>query len=718
MSTAVRTNSRVEEARDKQTDKVFLPPCQIACPIGEDIQRTNVQLAALPSDVRDAHKGILRVGDEIYDKNPLFMVCGYVCGLCEKDCNYKDKGGSIRRRLLKRFVADNYLSRLAEREPMAKPRDGAKIAVIGGGPGGLMCAFDLGKRGYKVTIFERGPKLGGAVRAIPKYRLPIEILDGTIDNLVRIAGVEVRTNTEVKDFEALRKEGFKAIFVATGTPYARPLNFEGKPVPAELEGVFLGLEFLWEANREKLPKDMFKNKKVIVVGGGNVAFDVARTARRLGGAVEMVCLECADKTVKDGIPADEEEIEGAHEEGIKVNYSRGVSEVVGDKGKFKGIKCPKCVGVFDDKGFNPKFKKDDVLQLQGDVLIVTIGQGPDRALYQKEGLLSEKGRLEVDPVTLAGLKKGVFIGGDVKRIGFAADAMRDGLAAAESIDRLIKGADLKAGREKKVEKTETPESPRYKEQTKVAYFRSRDRVGTFDMVEKGFTLHEAIREAKRCLCCGPCKSCKACVLMNLQTEIREIEVNKDICSGCAICLSVCPYGAIEMKEETGHTISVSNDVRCKRCGVCVTACPAEARDIRDDLVETKDALFKNLAFPVTKGSIMIVDDEDIIRKSLAEWFRDAGFSTVLAEDGRAALKTLATTPVDAVFLDLKMPGMNGIEVLKEIREKRLCPNVIMITAYGTIQNAVEAMKIGAIEYVVKPFEPADLQKVAETVIGV
>jgi NADPH-dependent glutamate synthase beta subunit-like oxidoreductase/CheY-like chemotaxis protein len=712
-------NCKVEEAFDELTGKNYLPPCQIACPVGEDIQRTNVLIASLPSDIRDAYSGIIRIGDEIYQKNPFFMICGYICGLCEKECNYKDKGGSIRRRLLKRFISDYYLNYLKKKEKLDVPKKNLKVAIIGGGPGGLMCAYELSKRGYNVTIFERSGNLGGAIRLIPKYRLPENVLNETIDNLVRIAGIEVRLNTEVKSLKELEKESYKAVFIATGTPYPRALTFEGKEVKGtDLENVFQGIEFLWEVNREKIPQNIFENKKVIVIGGGNVAFDVARTARRFGGNVEIVCLECEDKTSKDGIPADEEEIEGAHEEGIKINYSRGVSEIIGENGKFKKIKCPKCISVFDETGFNPKFNKDDFIYLEGDVLIITIGQGPDRAFYQKEGLLNERGRLQVDPVTLESLKKGIFIGGDVKKIGFAAEAMRDGIIAAESIDRYLRGVDLKIGREKRFEKTEMPKIVEYKEPTKVAYFRSKDRINSFELFEKGFTLQEAIKEAKRCACCGPCVSCKACVLINLQPEIRRIEVNKEKCSGCGICVSVCPYSAIELKTENSNIISTTDELKCKRCGLCVTSCPSEAREIKDNLDSTIEEIYETLSKPIIKGKILIVDDEEIIRRSLSEWFENEGYKTHLAEDGYSALRTLSEKEIDAVFLDLKMPGMDGIEVLKKIKEKNLCKNVIMITAYGTIQNAVEAMKIGALDYVVKPFEPEDLQKVVENVVGV
>ena len=540
----------VEEAIDEATGKVCLPPCQIACPIGENIQRTNVMIARLPQDGEEAYRQIIKIGDEIYDKNPLFMVCSYICGLCENECNYKDQTGAIRRKLLKRLVTDYYLPYLETKPPFPYPTR-EKIAVIGGGPGGLMCAYMLSKKGYQVTILERDPQLGGALRNIPQYRLPTKVIDSTVDNLVRIAHIDVRYGVEIgagKTLDDIKKGGYRAIFIATGTPSPRPLTFEGKLVAgADLDGVASGLHLLYEVNQGRVPhqlfRQLFSGRRVIVVGGGNVAFDVARTVRRLGGDVSLVCLENEDKSSKDGIPADVEEIEGAGEEGIKITYRRGVEEIIGEDGRFKKIKCPKCISVFDESGFNPKFNRSDVIYLEGDVLLVTIGQGVERTFLQQEGLLNEKGRLDLDPLTLmSNRKEGIFIGGDVKKIGFAAEAMRDGMIVAESIDRYLKGEDLRAGREKEYQGAAIPQLGDYKPQPKLEWALMKEKLG-FEMFERGFTLEEAIKEAGRCLYCGPCRSCKACVAMELQPEISPIEVSQDRCSGCGICLALCTYNA-------------------------------------------------------------------------------------------------------------------------------------------------------------------------------
>jgi len=575
-----------------EADKVYLSPCQIRCPLNIDIQRNHTMIALLPLDPEAAARQMVDIGKEVYEKSPLFpLLCGYICGLCEKECNYKDETGAVRRRMVMRLVAKEFIKYLETMPPLPTPT-GEKVAVIGGGAGGLMCAYALSKKGYQVTILERNPKLGGAMRLIPAYRLPQDVVDSAIDNLLRIANIEVRLGAEVGDqgqtLDNLKKEGYRAIFIATGTPAPRPLTFGRELVSADLEGVMFGLNLLYEVLQGNVPLQLYKGKRVIVVGGGNVAFDVARTARRLGGDVTIVCLECADKSSKDGIPADDEEIEGASEEGIKIVYSRGIEEIIGKGGKFDKIKCPRCTSVFEEDGrFNPQCDRSDVIYLGGDVLLVTIGQGPERTLFQNEGLLNEQGRLDIDPVTLmSNLKEGVFIGGDVRRVGFASEAMQDGTTVAESIDRYLKGKDMKAGREEKEYETASiPERVRYKLQPALKWTPAKERLN-FVPFEKEYTMAEVIEEARRCLCCGPCKSCKGCVVLGLQTEIPEIEVNEDLCSGCGVCVAVCPYEASRLETSEDKLKSVVDDFKCKRCGVCVTVCPSGARTIKDALEET------------------------------------------------------------------------------------------------------------------------------------
>jgi NADPH-dependent glutamate synthase beta subunit-like oxidoreductase len=564
-----------------------LPPCQIKCPINEDIQRTNVLISLLPDDPDLAKEGMLQISDYLYDKNPFFNICGYICGICELECNYLKKGGAIKRKLLKRFLSDVYTAHLRELGGFKIVKDKEKVAVIGGGPGGLMCAYHLGKKGYSVTIIEASDRLGGALWLVPDYRLPKDVLQTTVENLVRIGSIDVRYDNRLGTanltLKGLEDEGYQAAFLATGLPYPRVLTFERQSVEGQdLAGVMYGHTYLYEVSHGNIPPDYFKGKRVIVTGGGNVAFDVGRSARRHGAEVTIVALEREDKDHRDGIPADEEEIRGAWEEGITIIYSRGVRRIVGQDGRFEGINCPACVSVFDEGGFNPKFDCSSCIDLEGDVLIITVGQAPDIALLRKEGLVDEQGRLDVDHLTLQSRKKPwVFIGGDVRRVGFMVEAMGAGLVAAESIDRYLRGVDMKEGRRRDYEAYQIPLRKDYKREPEVPWMPPEDRMH-FRMFEQGFTLKEAIEEARRCVTCGPCLSCKACVSIGFQKSLSPVEVDVARCSGCGHCVYVCNYYSARLISSGGKVVSETDMFKCKSCGMCVVACPSQARSMVGD----------------------------------------------------------------------------------------------------------------------------------------
>jgi NADPH-dependent glutamate synthase beta subunit-like oxidoreductase/ferredoxin len=574
-------------ARPEEAVKQFLPPCQIKCPINEDIQRTNVLISLLPEDLNLAREGIIQISDYLYNKNPFFNICGYICGLCELECNYKARGGAVRRRLLKRFLSDFYTDYLKQKEEFNIVKDKENVAIIGGGPGGLMCAYVLSKKGYRITIFEASNRLGGALWLIPFYRLPEDVLKTTVDNLVRVAGIDVKFGAKLGEgkltIERLKNEGYKAVFLAKGTPYPRVLTFDGEVVEGQdLSGVMYGHTLLYEVSHGNIGPNYFKGKKLIVIGGGNVAFDVARTAKRLGGDVTVVCLESEDKSSRDGIPADEEEISAAWEEGLKIVYSRGVRKIIGEHGKFKGIDCPKCTSVFDEKGFNPKFDCSECIDLQGDLLIITVGQVVDRAFLQREGLVDERGRLVVDPFTLQSVRKEqVFIGGDVRRIGFMVEAMKEGMVAADSIERYLRGLDMREGRKRDYEGYGLPLRKSYKPETEVVWIPPEKRMH-FQLFERGLTLEEARAEAKRCITCGPCVSCKACISIGFEKSLYPVEVDRERCSGCGICVYACNYNAAHLIDTEGRILSATDMFKCKSCGMCVVACPSDARRLVED----------------------------------------------------------------------------------------------------------------------------------------
>jgi len=213
--------SQPEEVIEQPGGRLYVPPCQAACPLSEDIQRNNAMISMLPLDIDKAREQILRIGDEIYEKNPFFLLCSYICGLCEKQCNYKDKTGAIRRRSVVGFIGEHYGHRLDSKPAFPTPT-GEKVAVIGGGPSGLMCAYFLAQKGYRLTLMERSFHLGGALRYIPQYRLPRHVLSSVTHNLLRIARIQLRLGVGMGDggktIDNLENEGYRAIYIATGTP--------------------------------------------------------------------------------------------------------------------------------------------------------------------------------------------------------------------------------------------------------------------------------------------------------------------------------------------------------------------------------------------------------------------------------------------------------------------------------------------------------------------
>jgi NADPH-dependent glutamate synthase beta subunit-like oxidoreductase/NAD-dependent dihydropyrimidine dehydrogenase PreA subunit len=581
------TSVRDVKAAVEPAVRQFVPPCQMGCPINEDIQRTNVLISLLPEDPHLAHEGIIQIGDYLYEKNPFFTVCGYVCGLCELLCNYHDKGGAIRRRLLKRFISDTYTYYMDKKPAWKNERNREPVAIVGGGPAGLSCGYELSRRGYPVTVFEASGRLGGALWLIPRYRLPEKVLSASLESLVRIAGIEVRFNSRVGEgdltLETLRQQGFAAVFVAEGAPAPRTLTFGGKELDGQdYSGVMYGHTFLYEVSHGNIAPNYFRGKKVVVVGGGNVAFDVARTARRLAGDTTLVCLERLEREHRDGIQADPEEVRGAWEEGIRILYSRGVSGILGRADRIVGVECPVCTSVFNECGFNPEFNMADRLRLDADVLIITVGQGPEESFLRRENLVDERGRVPLDPLTLQSAKKPwVFVGGDLKRPGFMVDAMKDGTVAAESIERHLRGLDLAKGRRKHFAPQDIPRRRFYESEPEVLWIPPEKRMH-FQVFERGFTLPEAVEEARRCLSCGPCMSCMACVSVGIQEALSPVKVIADRCSGCGLCVSACYFDACSLREVDGAKRSVTEELACKSCGMCVVACPSAARHMQDD----------------------------------------------------------------------------------------------------------------------------------------
>jgi len=427
-------------------------------------------------------------------------------------------------RELHRFLADWELSQEEQFVPeTARPRE-VKVAIVGSGPTGLTAAYSLARNGYEVTIFEKLPILGGMMAVgIPEYRLPRDILNSEI-KVIEEMGVTIKTGvTFGKDItlESLKADGFSTLFMAIGLHGGRALGVENEDV----EGVLQGVDYLRDS---AMGKDVSLGEDVVVVGGGNVAIDVALTAKRKGAKnVTLVCLEARDE-----MPAWEHEIQEALESDIQIVNSFGPKAFfINKSNKVSGIEFKTCTAVFDEQGrFNPSYDDNACQPIFGDTVIISIGQSTDTAYIKEQGIsLTRVGGLEADPVTLQTPIDWVFAGGDAfygpKSV---VEAVACGKEAAESIHRFINNIDLAENREKIWDfKKPDVSLELVKKRTPVRCLDPEARECNFLEVSYGYDENEAKIEADRCLKCGICSECYQCVKVCLAEAIDHTQESGD-----------------------------------------------------------------------------------------------------------------------------------------------------------------------------------------------
>ncbi len=481
--------------------KLDRAPCTLTCPAEINVQGY-VQLIKMGKYV-EAVKLIM-------ERLPLPGVLGRVCPHpCEAKCRRAEVDEPIAICSLKRFAADQVdLSSIMPPLVEAKPE---KIAIIGSGPAGLACAYHLALKGYRPTIFEALGKAGGMLRVgIPDYRLPKDVLDREIDHILRL-GVELKTNTALgRDFalDGLFDQGYKAAFLGIGCHVGKPLGIPGEDV----DGVIQGVEFL---RRHNLGEPLTVGKRLAVIGGGNVAIDVACTARRLGSDVTIVY-----RRSRAEMPAFAHEIEQAMCEGVEIVFLAAPLKVVtGKDDKVIGLICQKMeLGEPDASGRRkPVPIPEATFELPVDMIVPAIGQEATRGPLEACGVkLSRWGTIEVHEVTYETSRPGVFAAGDVHTGPWiAVEAVGGGIEAAESIDRYLKGVDLAAGRTEGEEAhkrwAEVPKDEEGQPREQMAALPPEYTCTCFDEIATGYTEEQAQREAARCLNCGVCSECMQCV---------------------------------------------------------------------------------------------------------------------------------------------------------------------------------------------------------------
>lgn len=536
-------------------EDLVIPRCTEACPAGVDVPR---YIRAVKDGEFDEAVSVLR------EKLPLPTVCADACfAPCEEVCAYKQFGEPIAIRAIKRAAMDKGGDAWKKKKKLAD-KTGKKVAVVGAGPAGLTAAYYLASKGREVTVFDAFPKPGGMMRyGIPNYRLPEERLDKDIDDILEW-GVTFKGNTTIgKDItmDQLKKD-FNAIFIASGANGSTRISLDG----SEKKGVLWGWDFLRDVG---LGKTFDFSGDVIVIGGGNVAIDVALTAKRTGAAsVQLFCLE-----KREEMPAHEWEIARAEEEGVIINNAWGPKKILGEKA-VTGLGLIKCTSVFDNAGnFNPTYDEEITNKVSANHIILAVGQAADLGfIKQEKNINTSGGRIEVEEAGLATGEKGVFAGGDVVSgpdsiIG----AIAHGRKAATAIDKYLGGDgsidEVLATPEEEVLLSEFVVE--VKPRNDLGLLKPWERTSGFDQVELALTAEQIADESSRCLSCDARKF--------------EVILNTEYCKECGYCEEVCgvgTFGYADFFNTKGYRPEeVKTSDWCVGCFKCYFACPDFAIDV-------------------------------------------------------------------------------------------------------------------------------------------
>ncbi|MEJ2722029.1 MAG: FAD-dependent oxidoreductase, partial [bacterium] len=467
-----------------------LPPCRKACPNHNDI-RNMLMTISKAEDYEIPYDKALEDAFYIFlETTPFPSVCGRVCPHpCESECNRKEKEGAVSINKVERYIGDFGLQNGLAPKKLTDETRSEKIAVIGSGPGGMTAAYHLARRGYPVTVFEGFPKPGGMLRyGIPQYRLPWDVLDGEINRILDM-GVELKLNTAVGSdvsLDDLRKE-YKAIFVAIGAHQGYKLRVAGE----DAANVFTGTDFLH-----------------VVIGGGDTAIDAARVSRRMGADVTILY-----RRTKTEMPAIDEEIDGAIEEGINIEFLAAPAEIYTNDGVATGMKCQRMeLGEPDSSGRRrPVPIEGDTYDLDFTCLIAAVSQEPNFSGF--DSLVEGKDWVKVDEKFKTKLDN-VYSGGDNTNLGLVIDAIAHGRVAAMAIDEMITG--------KTMEPSVNGAEPIRTDRMKLSYYKEAQRVPYKELpvedrltemhaeIVSTYSQEEATTEAQRCMSCGKCFDCGTC----------------------------------------------------------------------------------------------------------------------------------------------------------------------------------------------------------------
>ncbi len=509
-----------------------LPPCNHACPAGEDIQ--GWLFHAEGGDYQAAWRALTA-------NNPLPAIMGRVCyHPCEGACNRGQLDEAVGINSVERFLGDEAIKRGWKFAPPAK-ESGKRVLVVGAGPSGLSAAYHLRRLGHAVRIVEAGPLAGGMMRfGIPKYRLPRDVLDAEVQRIVDL-GVEIEYNRKVDNILATMQDGrFDAAFLAVGAHIAKRAYIPAGEAARMLDAV----QVLRSMEGEEKP---LLGRRVVVYGGGNTALDVARTAKRLGATESIIVY----RRTREKMPAHDFEVEEALQEGVMIKWLSTIKNMA-DAGTLTVEKM-----ALDAKGFPQPTGEFETLE--ADSLVLALGQDVDLSLLDGvPGLAIKDGTVQVAPNMMTGYA-GIFAGGDmVPSERTVTVAVGHGKKAARHIDAWLHGATYAPPPKHELASFDKLNPWYYSDAPKTVrpLLDIARRTSTFDEVVKGLDETNALFEARRCLSCGNCFECDNCYGVCPDNAViklgpgKRFEFNYDYCKGCGICVAECPCGAIRMVPET------------------------------------------------------------------------------------------------------------------------------------------------------------------------
>jgi 2-oxoacid:acceptor oxidoreductase delta subunit (pyruvate/2-ketoisovalerate family) len=508
-----------------------LPPCNNACPAGEDIQGWLYH-----AESGDYH----RAWKELVKNNPMPALMGRVCyHPCEGACNRAQVDEAVSIHAVERFLGDQARKHDWKLETVAPP-SGKQVLVVGAGPSGLSAAYHLARMGHAVEIREAGPFAGGMMRfGIPKYRLPRDVLDAEIQRILDL-GIKLTLNHKVGDILAeMKAGGFDAAFLAVGAHIGKRAYIPAGSSAKVLDAVSV----LRSMEGEEPPK---LGRRVVVYGGGNTALDVARTAKRLGAEEAIIVY----RRTREKMPAHDFELEEALQEGVLVKWLSTIKHA--EQGRITVEKM-----LLDEKGFPQP--TGELETLEADSVVLALGQDVDLSLLARvPGLEIADGVVKVDANMMTAYP-GIFAGGDmVPSERTVTVAIGHGKKAARNVDAWLRGTKYVAPSKHELAGAERLNTWYYSDAPKTVQpvLDIVRRQSSFDEVMSGLDAHNALFEARRCLSCGNCFECDNCYGVCPDNAIvklgpgKRFEINYDYCKGCGLCAEECPCGAIDMKPET------------------------------------------------------------------------------------------------------------------------------------------------------------------------